>query len=352
VPLDRVRIGNFRCIEEAELRLGSGFNYIFGPNGAGKTSILEAIFVLGRGRSFRTRQGKRLIRHGKEALTVYGEVSVGAGRHRAGVRLGSAGLESQVDGERGGGVAELARTLPTHVIEPNSHELIEGAPSRRRRFLDWGVFHVEPGFLDAWRRFRRALSQRNAALKSGQDTAAWDQAFIEAGEAVDSARSRYFQTLDGAVVGIGEALTGRRIALSYRSGWASGSSLTEALRGSAARDRGIGATQVGPHRADLGISMDDRGVREEASRGQQKLVAAALIIAQVTVFAQLRGDGGILLVDDPAAELDLEAFDRLGGVLRTLPAQLVLTGLSMAALPPTEGAPVFHVERGQVSSVV
>jgi DNA replication and repair protein RecF len=98
--------------------------------------------------------------------------------------------------------------------------------------------------------------------------------------------------------------------------------------------------------------MDARGVREEVSRGQQKLVAAALILAQIRVFAAGRNDGGVLLVDDPAAELDQTALTGLLAALEGLPAQLILTGLSEARLPPAHDFPVFHVEQGQVAQML
>jgi DNA replication and repair protein RecF len=352
VPLELVRIENFRCIARAELGFSARRNYIYGPNGAGKTSLLEAIYLLGRGKSFRTRQNKRLIQHGQDAFTVFGEALIDGQRHRLGVRLGPTGLETRLDGGRAGGIADLARALPVNVIEPTSHQLVEGGPSKRRRFLDWGVFHVEQGFLEDWRRYRRVLGQRNAALKQGLATAAWDLALVEAGEAVHDARLAYFERLRPIVAEVGQTLTGRPLGLSYRRGWSSGASLSEALTASRERDQASGATQVGPHRADLGLAMDDHGVREEASRGQQKLVAAALILSQVRVFADEHGDGGVLLVDDPAAELDGAAFGRLTRILEGLPAQLILTGLSTAGLPPAPGFPVFHVERGEVDSVV
>lgn len=352
VPLQQVRIENFRCIELAELSLHAQRSYIYGPNGAGKTSVLEAVYLLSRGRSFRSRQNKRLIRHGERSLTVFGEVRHEAQTHRLGVQLGHDGLQARIDGSRPGSVAALARRLPAHVIEPNIHQLIEGGPSMRRRFLDWGVFHVEQGFLEAWRRYRRVLGQRNSALKQGLATASWDRAFLEAGNAVNSAREHYVDVLGRVVEQVGRELTGQPVALSYRSGWPRGSTLESALEASIDRDRNFGVTQVGPHRADLAVTMGEHGVREEASRGQQKLVAAALIVSQVRVFAETSGDGGILLVDDPAAELDAGAFESLMGVLETLPAQLILTGLSEAALPPLAGFPVFHVERGRVSAMV
>jgi DNA replication and repair protein RecF len=249
-------------------------------------------------------------------------------------------------------MATLARVLPVHVIEPNIHRLIEGGPRERRRFLDWGVFHVEQQYLDHWRRYRRVLGQRNAALKAGEGSQAWDDGFIEAAVSVDSARARYSRELQAALTGLGEKLLGSSVEIDYRSGWARDTSLIDALKASYRKDRTIGLTHVGPHRADLTVTMNARGVREEVSRGQQKLIAAALILAQIRVFAADHDDGGVLLVDDPAAELDQSALNGLMAALEGLPAQLVLTGLSEARLPPAHDCPVFHVEQGTVALMV
>jgi DNA replication and repair protein RecF len=352
VPLKLVRIRDFRCIEQAELTLSRQRTYIYGPNGAGKTSLLEAAYLLGRGRSFRTRHNRLLVRHGQVGMAVYGEVQRNGGHHRLGLQLGESGLETRVDGSTSGGVAALARLLPINVIEPNIHQLIEGAPSTRRRFLDWGVFHVERRFLEDWQRYRRVLGQRNAGLKLGQDTSIWDTGLVEAGEAVHAARRRYFELLEKTVAELGVSLVGQPIQLSYRGGWAAEIPLAEALRRSRQRDRHLASTQVGPHRADLRVAVGDRAVREAASRGQQKLVAAAMVVGQTRVFADAHGDAGTLLVDDPAAELDSGSFRRLMDVLDGLPAQLIMTGLSEATLPPAGGFPVFHVEQGKVSPVL
>ena len=352
MPLERIQIEAFRCIESAALDLDAQRNFIYGPNGAGKTSLLEAIYLLSRGRSFRTRQNRRLIRHGAAELTVMADVRADGRGRRASVRLGSQGLETRLDGRDGVGIAELAQVLPTHVIDPNVHALIEGGPSVRRRFLDWGVFHVEPEFLAAWRRFRRALGQRNAALKAEQETAAWDRWVIESGEVVNACRERYVARLAPVVAGVGETLLGRAVTVGYHRGWAADHSFAEALAASGPRDRDRRATQVGPHRADLAVALESQAVREQASRGQQKLVAAALVIGQVRLFADAFGGGGSLLVDDPTAELDQGASEALRSVLDTLPAQLVMTGLTESSLPPSPGSPVFHVERGEVHRMV
>jgi DNA replication and repair protein RecF len=353
LALRRVRISDLRCLAEVELALDPARNYIYGPNGAGKTSILEAIFLLGRGRSFRTRQIRRLVRHGRSGLAVFGEVEEGQRIRRIGVAFSEGRLEKRIDGEAAPGTASLVEILPVHALDPSSHELIEGGPSERRRFLDWGVFHVEHGYLDAWRRYRRLLGQRNAALKKGApgtELATWSAALAEAGESIARSRAAYVAELGPEVAEQGKALLERPLALEHERGWRTDLSLAEALIATESRDRAFGNTEVGPHRADLALSVDGRRVHDEASRGQQKLAAASLILAQATVFTRVRGSSA-LLVDDPGAELDGAALERLLGALDTVGAQLVLTGLAASQLAPRQGSAVFHVEHGDVRAV-
>jgi DNA replication and repair protein RecF len=215
LPLTRVRITNLRCLSEAELSLHPRRNYIFGPNGAGKTSLLEGVFVLGRGRSFRTRQMRRLVQHGSDSFAVFGEVLSEGGLRRLGVAYRAGRLEKRIDAQPASGMAQLAELLPVHAIDPSMHQLVEGGPSERRRFLDWGVFHVEPQYLAAWKRYRRVLSQRNAALKrsaSDAELRPWTQAVAEAGAAVDIARSEYLARLAPHVATFGKGLLDRRIS--------------------------------------------------------------------------------------------------------------------------------------------
>jgi DNA replication and repair protein RecF len=353
LALRRLRITDFRCLTQVELALDATRNYIYGPNGAGKTSILESIFLLGRGRSFRTRAIRRLVRRGSSGLAVFGEVDERQRVRRLGVALNRGRLEKRIDGEPAAGTAALAEILPVHTIDPGSHDLIQGGPSERRRFLDWGVFHVEHGYLDLWRRYRRLLGQRNAALKHtspGSELATWTSALADAGEAVDRSRAAYVTELAPDLAERGKALLDRPLALGYERGWAAGSSLGDALAATAARDRAFGNTEVGPHRADLAILLDGRRAHEDASRGQQKLAAASLIVAQASVFQRVRG-ASTLLVDDPAAELDAAGLERLMAVLETVGAQLILTGLTASQLAPREDSAVFHVERGEVRAL-
>ena len=351
MPLSRLRITAFRCLREVDLALHPERNYAFGPNGAGKTSLLEAVYVLGRGRSFRTRQIRRLVQHGGDGFAVFGEVEADGVTRRLGVAYRAGRLEKRIDGEPAEGMAQLAALLPVHALDPSMHALVEGGPSERRRFLDWGVFHVEPRYLDAWKHYRRALSQRNAALKRGAaaiELRPWTAALVDAGADVDASRRRYLERLAPLVGEFGGRLLDRPLRLDYRPGWPDDASLEAALGEAEAKDRERGSTEAGPHRAEIVLRLDGRRVQDEASRGQQKLTAAALVLAQVAVESAEGPPRSVLVVDDPAAELDSRSLARLLVCLGELRAQLFFTALAPEHLAPVPGFPVFHVERGQV----
>lgn len=354
MALSRARITSLRCLAEAELALHPVRNYIFGPNGAGKTSLLEAMFVLGRGRSFRTRQIRRLVRRGSDGFAVFGEITQGGEVHRLGIAFKEGRLDRRLDGAASASAVELARFFPVHAIDPGSHQLVQGTPADRRRFLDWGVFHVEHGYLEAWRRYRRVLSQRNAALKAQARPAeveAWTDQLINAAAPVHEARSRYMEALAPIVRSRAGALLDRDVVVTYSPGWDRDASLQDALAADAERDRVLGRTEAGPHRAELRVALDGRLAQEEASRGQQKLIAAALVLGQVDVYRQRRAEESTLLVDDPAAELDSGSLGRLLEQLESTRAQLVITGLSAAQMPVAPGFPVFHVEQGVLQAL-
>jgi DNA replication and repair protein RecF len=242
-------------------------------------------------------------------------------------------------------------------IDPEVHRLVDGGPQERRRYLDWGVFHVEPRFVDHWRRYQRALRQRNAALRAGQAAElvrAWDAELVEAGETVAAHRSRYVEPLRLAVAAMGERLLGITIDLGLSRGWAAERTLQESLGASLERDRERGLTHSGPHRADLQVRVDGQPARDRVSRGQQKLVAAAMLLGQLQCDAEQGSSTTVLLVDDPAAELDSRSLDRLLVEVLKLPAQLFVTALDPAnpALERLPAGPRFHVEHGSVTRLI
>jgi DNA replication and repair protein RecF len=351
MPLSWFRAEQFRCLATVELELDPVANVFVGPNASGKTSLLEAAFFLGRGRSFRSRRLDALIRRGHDAFVLAGRSAGGVAPVMLGVRARRHGTEWEAGGAPASGVAELAELFPAQVIDPEIHKLLEEGPGRRRRFLDWGVFHVEPSFLATWRRYHQALRQRNAALKQDRgdrDLAAWEQELSVSGEELVRQRASYVARLAGPLQTIGMALLGDPITLTHSQGWDPDRPLIEALEVGRERDRRYGATQAGPHRGDVTVEVAGRAAKDHVSRGQQKLVAAALMLAQLRIQEQERPGRSALLLDDPAAELDRENLARLMAEVRSIPAQLWVTSLRAEIPGLPEQARMFHVERGAI----
>ena len=340
---------NFRCLENIDVSLSPDFNLIYGSNASGKTSILEALAYLGRGKSFRGAPTTSLVRHGEQEFVLFGETENGARHQRVGVRNSREGLEIRVDGRSDVGAAGLAEALPLQVIDPEVHNLVAGGPEQRRRFLDWVGFHVEPEHLFNWRQFRRALKQRNAALKGQAGQAAirsWDAEFVELGMKLDESRRKALDAAGVALLEHGAKLLGTELGFEYQQGWNSARTLAEALEEGLARDRQQGVTQSGPHRADLKVTYDERQARKLVSRGQQKLLASAMVLAAAETAQTALERPLLLLLDDPAAELDGEALGRLLEAVRSLGCQVVATSLDRGALELPPSTRLFHVEHG------
>ncbi|MDJ0700312.1 MAG: DNA replication/repair protein RecF [Woeseiaceae bacterium] len=354
MAVERFTAENFRCLKSIELRADAAYNVIYGENASGKTSLLEALAYLGRGKSFRGAATQSLVRHGEREFVLFGEVTEGRERHRIGVRNSSDGLEIRVDGSGEGGSAALVAALPLQVIDPEVHSLVSGGPEMRRRFLDWIAFHVEPQYLDAWRRFRRTLKQRNAALRSGARQSAiqsWDAEFVAQSIKVDEARRLALEVSIEALKERSHAMLGHDIGFEYAPGWPSEKPLEAVLAEGLERDRKQGATQAGPHRADLKLSYDERQAKRLVSRGQQKLLACSMILAAAETAQTALERPLVLLLDDPAAELDENSLARLMEQVVGLGAQVIATSLDKSALRfPSEPA-VFHVEHGELTRV-
>jgi DNA replication and repair protein RecF len=352
MSLAELRIENLRCVESAALEFSPELNLVSGENGAGKTSILEAIFLLGRGRSFRTRSSERLIRHGSTALTVFGRTDDSPPK-QAGVEIAAdGGTRARINGENAQSLLELSGVLPVQAIDPEIHKLVDQGPERRRRWLDWLVFHVEPSFGVHWARYSRALKQRNAALRSGaSDISAWDSELIRNGEAITASRQQALERLAPRLTQTFARFGGLDVAAGFFAGWAAGTSLEESLRSHLARDRTRGMTTSGPHRADVTLRRNHRVARETLSRGQQKLTAVAMIVSQLQLLQDELGMRAVLLLDDPAAELDEKNLQRLFDELASLRCQMIATSLTPETALFQAPKATFHVEQGRVKRV-
>ena len=357
MTIERLDIQHLRNISQTRLEFGQQFNLIIGINASGKTSLLEAIYLLGTGRSFRTSRLQHIIQAENEQFTVSTRLrSEGGALTTAGMALNRKGRILRVDGKNARSSAQLAELLPLQLINQQSFNLIDEGPAHRRKFLDWGVFHVEHGFFAVWQRYTRALKQRNAALKGNvQDTRAWEIEMSEAAVHLHEMRKTYIQALKPILQqSVLDMLEIDDISLDYRPGWDIEQSLADILAHEVEQDRRQGFTRYGPQRADLVFKRAGVAAKERLSRGQQKLLVSALVLGQARLLATKQARRSTVLIDDITAELDSVHCARLMVALAETGAQLVVTAINAESVPIVENVDtrMFHVEHGIVKTVV
>ena len=353
-----IEVRHLRILDRVSLEFSPGVNLVVGPNGSGKSSLLEAIHILGSGRSFRSHRLRDVVTHDNSTLRIVGRTIGSDGvSETTGIEHTSDGLRIRRGGVDIRAASELAAFLPTVTVTPDSHRLITDGADLRRRIVDRLLFHVEPTYLKHHRRYRRALRQRNAAIRGGaggSDLGAWDAELAEAGELLSERREQYLGRALRTMNDVVGALVGKPADIQFYRGWDPNLSLVQACERSLTDDRLRGHTQVGPHRADLRFTICGRPLRHSLSRGEAKLFVTAVAVAQVLDLASVLGYPPVVLVDDIASELDSDSRSRCLAELNATGAQLFLTAVPDAGMARSGGVAerLFHVERGHVRQVV
>jgi len=354
MSLSLLSILNLRNIESAKIEPSPRLNILVGANGSGKTSILEAIYLLGRGKSFRSAYSRRIVNYNHPSLTVFGKAEIKPGLFNTlGIQINDGRFRAKLNGKFEQKSSTLASVIPLLFISPDGDKLIKGSPRQRRRFLDWGLFHVEHEFLSVWQRYNRILQQRNAILrqKSAAMLLTWDEQLVEAAIKLDQFRVNYVESLARLAQKFMRQLLGiETVEFSYQSGWRRGEDFKEALKASIESDIRLGFTQKGPHRADLVMRIDGRAAAEYLSGGQQKLAACSLLLAQASVFNQYKQESCVILVDDLPSELDLQHRQLFMDLLYSIGGQLFVTATDsdLLQLSAYKEQKMFHVEHGSV----
>jgi len=359
MPLTRLIVKQFRNIKACDIQLSPGFNFLIGPNGSGKTSVLEAIYLLGHGRSFRSSLTGRVIQNDYDELFVHGrflnsdqfELPIGINKQRDGT------TEVKIGGQPGQKIAKLANVLPLQLIHPEGFDLLTAGPKSRRAFIDWGVFHSEPAFYETWGRYKRLAKQRNALLKSARDyseVSHWDQELAKLAESISEWRELYVNMVKTVAETIcREFLPEFDIQLKYYRGWEKDTAYKDILSQNFERDQSLGYTFSGPNKADLRIKVNGTPVEDVLSRGQLKLMVCALRVAQGQHLTEMTGKQCIYLIDDFASELDSQRRQRLADCLKATGAQVFVSSITKNQIADMhdELGKVFHVEHGTIEHV-
>jgi DNA replication and repair protein RecF len=382
MPIQSLEITDFRNLQGVKLLPSPSVNWLIGSNGSGKTSVLESLYLVSTGKSFRSNNARQYINHDSGMCRVVTRI----GDHPDSPLMTHVGVERDLqsgfsvrcNGESLRRLSELARLFPVVTFLPDSVELITGDPGVRREFVDWTMFHVEHlgDYLEVFRNFTVSLQNRNKLLKclsdgsravdrsAIQELDVWDEQFSRWGSALSAHRGRFVEYLVETLNAVPELL-GKdclnpsyelsKLRISYHSGWSSERSLAEQLVFQRERDLDRGSTTSGPHRFDIRILYDGVPVKEFFSRGQIKHLTSLFKIAQARLFQLTQPEGQVIfLFDDAFSELDGRHAASIIAVVRSLGIQMFVTSVEP---PESKGFSthnhdkMFHVEHGTVCPV-
>lgn len=348
-------ISNLRNIQSAQLDPGPRLNILSGLNGSGKTSVLEAIYLLGRGKSFRSAYSRRIVSHNQASLTVVGKSYSSSGQQNTlGIQINDGRFRAKINSKFEKKSSALASILPLLLISPDGDKLIRGSPRQRRRFVDWGLFHVEHEFLGVFQRYNRTLQQRNAILRQKKTALleSWDRQLVDAANLLDRSRREYIDLMAVQAKEFMQKLVGiDGIEFKYQPGWPAEKDFAGALKENIGSDLRMGFTQRGPHRGDLVMRIAGRTAAEYLSGGQQKLAACSLLLAQASLFNKRMQENCIILVDDLPAELDTQHRQLFMDLLYSIGGQLFVTVTDDALLDLSRypERKMFHVKQGSLA---
>lgn len=347
-----------RNIEKLSIHPSPAINFIVGENTSGKSAFIEAIFILGRAKSFRSASIKPVINFAHDHLIVAAQtVQANGSNLHLGIQLDGKGVEIHINQLPKQKKSDLAYALPLQLIHPKSYELLDAGSQIRREFLDWGVFNDDKNFLPAWRHFKKALSQRNVLLKTRNSNQihVWDNELIYYGTIVDNYRKQYLEKFKPVFIETIKrffAIDG--LDLKLISGWDTSKEFHQVLVENLDKDLRYGFTHSGPHRGDFQLLLNNRLARDFVSRGQLKLLVISLKLAQIQLLVNEHHNKGCILIDDFSAELDSANRAKLLTYLSEMACQVFITATEIADfgdLSHTNNYKMFHVEHGNIKPV-
>ena len=316
---------------------------------------MEAISLLGYSRSFLPCHTKDIVRFGEDQLQVFAEVQrkksiekIGFGYHqKKGKTLRLNGEKAKPD--------EIVQQLPLVILSPRSFDILEGPAIERRRRIDWGVFHVKPAFKSEWRKYKKILMQRNAALKEAQtsrDILVWSLALAESAKKILFIRNEYVETIEPLFFKHLRLLGfDKDLVLSQNVGWSQNTSLEEQLEQGFESDKRVGQTQKGAHKYDLRFHIEGHKAKHVLSRGEKKRLLCALLFAQMERLEHF-GERAVIILDDITSELDDEAIQSFIDRAASLGEQVFITSVDDSArvqqkIP--QSSKKFHVKQGKIT---
>jgi DNA replication and repair protein RecF len=351
--LESLTVRQVRNLTNIQIKPSKEINIICGDNAAGKTAILESIYLLSKARSFRTPHIKEVIQHKQKDLTVSGVISNHNKKPvKTGVRKSYKETKIRYDGERVKAVSEQAKNVVVQTAIPDNTKILTGTPKDRRKWIDWAMFHVEHDYLQVWHNYHHGLRNRNALLRrSAKDDEffVWENKMATSAEMLGDMWRKYLICLQRYYQQVAGEHPCGAVVFGIKKENTKAGGLLENLQASRKSDMKAGFTSQGAHKTDIEFKTEGKDVSTLFSRGQIRLFATMLSIAQAKLLKKEKETTPIILADDLAAELDKKTVNILLELLYKENMQLFITTTETAPIPKgNKETALFHVEQGQV----
>jgi DNA replication and repair protein RecF len=366
--LTRIEASGFRNLE-GSVEAGPRLNILYGDNAQGKTNWLEAVYVLGTTKSFRTTQVRECIAFGQSQCLLRGETLRATVSKQIQLLITETSKELYVNGKRET-LARYLGNLDVFVFSLEEMDVIRGEPSERRRFLDRGIAVSAPAYVDSLSRYNQVIKQKNRLLGEASESAnprayrsqiqAWNDQLIEMGAAVYRARVEHIERLNRVLQekDYGHAIFGaEKVSVRYRAqleGKGDLNNFAEVFRQRLEvrldAEISAGHSLIGPHRDDLEILADGREVARYGSAGQQRSALLLLDLAQISVYNSIYEESPVLLIDDIDAELDRGRIEALLSELEGRTQTFISTSRRAIANRYRDRAAIHHIDQGRASS--
>jgi DNA replication and repair protein RecF len=352
--IKKIQILGVRNLKEAIISPNNQINIFTGRNASGKTSVLEAIHILARSKSFRTPRIRDVITHKSSKLLV--AANFDHEKHnglKLKVEKGGKTNTQILNGEKLKTVSELAKTFPFITITQDSQQIIVGTPKQRRHWLDWAMFHVEPGYLACWKQYFRALRHRNILLKKGERKVEiyrpWEEEMVKLSTEISEKRKQFINQISHKMNEIFVKGRLEKTGLEFKQGWDEEITFEEYLQTQRGHDRERGYTRNGPQQADVIFRTEAGKIKDIFSRGQIKIYINQLLMSQAQHILDTRGVRPIILIDDYTAELDKYNSEYLLYFIKNQRFQAFITTTEFPQHNREES--LFHVEQGQIRQI-
>lgn len=361
MPLNSLTVGGVRNVNGCAIKLHPSINLFIGENGSGKTSLLESIYLMFTGKSFRSHRAIHYISFGKPYCVISGQYST------VNEKIMAIGLRKMLDGKlvvkinqsNHNSALKIAKLNPVRIHSPEETLLTDASAEQSRKFLDWALFHVEHDYFDLWKRANQLVKQRNALLRSGISDyvalEAWDNQLCPLFDQIVRYRQCHIDTLQSSMQeGPFDNLVNElKVSLAFSYGWNKAKPLKQQMKDSFEKDLARGYTLLGAHRGSFKIKVEEGSAKETLSRGQKKAVTLHLKMLQSRVVGSVLDEVPIFLLDDISAELDENNLKRLFHWIfeKSRHSQIFITAIELEEVErflSERSFQMFHVEQGDV----